>query len=311
MDAFSVFISVVTLFAYIIPGYALGKTGLVDRKAFANGISALLLYVSSPMLSIGACMRPFDGALFGKGLLVMTIVGVLMILLFYMAKGIFFKQPIAKKRVLTYAMTFGNVGYMGVPVLQAAFGDEGVVCGVFIVMIFNILNWTLGVHAYSDDKRDMQLKKMFINAGTIGGVISLLAFILPIQYPTPLVDAVKTLGALTAPMSMILIGLILAGVKFRALFRGIEIYAMNLIKMVALPLVVGLILVLLGVDKLVIGVVTVVLAMPAATATSMFALKFNGDAEYASRTVLISVLIAAATVPLLLYLKATFFPNIF
>lgn len=311
MDTIQVLISVATLFAYIIPGFVLGKTTLVEREKASSTLSTLLLYAASPSLTTGACMRAYDGGLFVKGLLAFASCAALIVLMFF--AGRLFRHGLDEERgkVLHYASMFGNIGFMGIPVLGAAFGDDGVFCGTFMLLAFNILNWTLGVRVFSREKSDLSVKKMLVNPGTVGGLIGIVLFLLPVAYPEPLVSAVKTLGSLTGPLSMIMIGFMLSGVKARVLFSGKEIYFFGVLRMLLLPVLTAAILSLVGAPALVTGCMTVASAMPVATSTGMFAIKFNGDYPYAARTVLVTVLISAVTMPFLLWIRDAFFPNLF
>ena len=111
-------------------------------------------------------------------------------------------------------------------------------------------------------------------------------------------------------MACRLIGLRLAEVDLRGAFRDRQLYVYLVLRLLISPaLVWGVIrlCMLAGImtDEVVMVVILLSAATPAATATFMFAEKFDGDSVYASKLVSISTLLSLATMPavaLLLYL---------
>ena len=310
MNPYDVIINVIILFAYMVPGYLLGKFKLVS-KDIPKGLASILLYVAAPMLTIGACMRPYNSDALINGMLLSLMLSAVMIGLFLLARNMFKSQSQDARNVLSYTMAFGNVGYMGIPILRAAFGDMGVLYGAFIVLAFNVLQWTLGVICYNKDHQPINITKMFLNPGVISGLIGILIFVLPIEYPAQLKEAVTNLGDITSPISMIMIGIILSDAKLLELIRDWRMYLLAVIKMIVVPVAAVALLTLVGFSPTATGVLGISLAMPAATSTSMMALRMDGDAQYASKAVLFTVIVSMVTIPLLLYVKAAFFPNIF
>ncbi len=310
MESSNVIINVIILFAYMLPGYILGKAKLVGKDV-PKGLASILLYIASPMLTIGACMRQYNSEALINGFILSIFLAIVMLGLFFLSRWMFRSQQPDIKNVLSYAMAFGNVGYMGIPILRAAFGEEGVLYGAFIILTFNVLQWTLGVICYKKDRQPINKWKMVLNPGVISGVIGLLLFILPIEYPSQLKEAVFGLGDITSPVSMIMIGIILSDAKILELIKDWKLYIVAAIKMVIVPVVMVVVLTLLGVSSMVSGVLGISLAMPAATSTSMMALRMDGDSKYASKAVLFTVIVSMLTIPLLLYVKGKFFPYVF
>jgi predicted permease len=122
--------------------------------------------------------------------------------------------------------------------------------------------------------------------------------------PTILIDGMNMLKSLVAPLSMIIIGLRLANLRFKGIFRDRYLYEFLFLRMLLLPAAIfvimkGLSFVLPSINETVMTVILVTAATPAATATSMFAEKYDGDATYAGTLVSISTLIAVLTMPII------------
>ena len=124
--------------------------------------------------------------------------------------------------------------------------------------------------------------------------------------PKIIVEAFTMLKGLVAPLSMVVIGLRLADMKFTGMLRDKYMYLFLALRHVILPLAV------IGVVKLVglflplapeVGMVTVILASaPAATSATMFAEMYDCDASYVSRIVTVSTLLSILTMPVMLLL---------
>ena len=105
---------------------------------------------------------------------------------------------------------------------------------------------------------------------------------------------------------MMVIGLRLADMSFKGIFKDKYMYIFLALRHVALPLVtlglVKLVGLVLPVHELVEMVVVILAAAPAATSATMFAEKYDCDANYVSRLVTVSTLLSIVTMPLILLL---------
>jgi predicted permease len=123
-------------------------------------------------------------------------------------------------------------------------------------------------------------------------------------------DLIDGLQAMVAPLSMLLIGLRLAEIDFHGILRDRSMYVYLVLRLLISPALVWGIMKLcmvLGIlnDGVVMTVILLSASTPAATATTMFAEKYDGDSVYASKLVSVSTILSIATMPtvaLLLYL---------
>ena len=130
-----------------------------------------------------------------------------------------------------------------------------------------------------------------------------------VSLPDFFMDCLEMLKALVAPLAMFVIGLRIVGMSFRGAFRDKYLYLFLGLRHLALPLAVLVIMWFLSLVGVPLGntVTTVTLllaATPAATSATMFAEKYDCDAVYTSRIVIISTLISIVTMPLLVMLAS-------
>lgn len=296
--------SVLKLFMLLIPGFILRKTNMVASD-FPRPLSNLILYVAQPAMIIVSFIRPFDRevAITAAGVLVFSFVAHT---IFYLLAQLLFKKaaPDARK-VYRFGSIFGNAGYMGIPLIMSLFGnDAGIYASVYIIG-FNFFTWSLGCLIYSGDKSFISPKKMFLNAATIPTYIGILVFLLPIDafVPDIVTEVLSALRDTVAPLSMILIGMQLADVKLKGAFNDPHLWEALGVRLFLFPAIiwgVTKIVSLTGLytNELASSVTLICAATPCAAATGMFAARFHGDEQTASKYVSISTILSVITMPI-------------
>jgi predicted permease len=324
IDISILFSKVMLLLLMVIPGFLMAKCKL-STQGLCKGLANLILYVAQPALIIKGYVREYDAEVMKRAAWIFVFALITHLVFTALAFGLFRHGDEGRRRVLRFATVFTNAGYMGIPLICAIFNDEYAIYASIYVIVFNIFCWSLGSFIYTDEKTYISVNKMFFNPATIATYVGLLLFITPLnRLIAPLgeshtladiarsipYDLMNGLQALVAPLSMLLIGLRLAEVDLRGAFRDKQLYGYLVLRLLVSPALIWGILrlcMLLGLmtDEVVLIVILLSAATPAATATSMFAEKFDGDSVYASKLVSISTLLSLATMPavaLLLYL---------
>ena len=293
------------LFLMMIPGIIMVKTKLAG-EGFGKSVSNLVLYIAQPALILKAYIRPFDMEVVTNALWVLVLAFLSHALFAVIAFAVYRNVEDAKRRILRFATIFSNAAFMGIPLIVGVLGEEAAVYASIYSIAFNVFSWSLGVYIFTDDKKQASPMKVLVHPVTISSIIGILVFLLPIETVVPalLVDALDMLAALVAPLSMLVIGLRLASLDLRGIFRDKWMYIYLSLRLIILPCLVFLIMLLLKLcviplNSTVMTVVFVCGATPAATATSMFSERYDGDAAYAGKLVAISTLLSVATMPLL------------
>lgn len=320
IDAALLLAQVAVLVLMIVPGFLLAKTNLMAKDT-AKAISNLILYAAQVALLIsGFAAVDFSTAILTRMLTVFCL-ALIAHIMFYGIGVIFFGHVVGKKKnALIFSTTFTNAGYMGIPLLLALFGGvhpEIAIYGSVYVAAFNIFVWSLGAFIYTEDKSYISVKKMFLNPASIATYIGLVLFLLsgipvvreafiqpivrnPEGVVKPLLDNLK---ALVAPLSMIIIGLRLTDLNIKDALRDKYLYINILVSLLLTPTAMFALLKLLSVfgiyhDALTASMMLIFTAAPAATATSMFAEKHDGDKVYAGLLVSITSILCVVTMPI-------------
>ncbi len=120
-----------------------------------------------------------------------------------------------------FMILFGNVAFVGYPVLSAVLGNDALFFAAILNLPFNILVFTLGITfiTHGTDQHQKLELKVFLNPGLIATVIGLILFFASIQLPTFVNELLADVGDMTTPLSLLVIGASLYGVDIRSIFK--------------------------------------------------------------------------------------------
>ncbi len=323
--AIKVIYNVALLFIMMVPGILMKRCRL-SVDGFGKGISNLVLYIAQPALIFMAYLRPYDEEILLNSVYVLVLSVIVHVIFSAVAMLSYKKAPDAMRRMLRFATIFSNAAFMGIPLIAAVLEDTypgATVYASIYNITFNLFLWSLGVYICTD-KRDVNengieddeehikqgaspLKALY-HPVTIAAAVGLVFFILPINDYVPglVTESFTMLKNLVAPLSMVVIGLRLAEMDFRGIFKDRFMYLFLALRHIILPLlalgVIKLAGLIVPVAPVVEMAVVIMAAAPAATSATMFAEKYDCDANYVSRLVTVSTLLSIVTMPLIIML---------
>ncbi|SHH19852.1 AEC family transporter [Tepidibacter thalassicus] len=304
MDFISTFNQIFMLFTLILLGYIANKKGVVT-KSLNKELSNVILYITLPALIIKSMQYDFSKDMMLKS------VKIILISIFIYSSTILFSRIIAAilkiegktKDIVQFLIIFPNVGFMGYPVISSIYGDSGVFYTALFNMPFNILIWTVGVVIMSRHyKKDnsISIKKILFNPGVFAIIVGYTLFLLSIKLPKPIYDILDILGSSTTPMSMIVVGSILAQSRIQEAFKDKYLIMVSFVRLLIIPLIVYFVLKkILFLDGLILGIPFIICAMPSAANAAIFATRFENNHVLASQGVFITTLFSVITIPIL------------
>lgn len=291
------------LFVYMMIGYFCFRRGLLDRGA-SKVMSFLVLNIASPALVISGTVNR-SGEIAGGELLKTVVIAVCLfagLILIAFVLPLFLRIP--KENWGTYRLMtiFSNIGFMGFPVVQAMLGSEALLHAAIFLIPYNLLIYTYGIYELTKDQGEgsgvgFAWRKM-INVGVISCFIAIGLYLLNREVPQFLKETVSGLGNLTAPLSMIVIGIALAQFPLKSLFTDGKLLLFTGIKLIVLPLIGMMILKQFTDNSLLLGVSMVMMSTPVGSMTAMMAEQYGGDTELTSKGVALSTLLSVVTIPI-------------
>jgi len=275
------------------------------KKKFLNdtvdkGLSELLLNVTLPFMIVTSFNIKYEAEMVSNAQKILIYSFLIHISLIFISKIFFFKVPKTKQQVYRFITIFSNTGFMGYPVLESIYGGKGVFYAAIFNIAFNIIVWTVGVMLFTGEKDFKSMRKAVANPAILAVIIGVILFVFSIKLPLPIENAIKLVGSTTTPISMIIVGSMLAEMKFKDAFSDFSIYYATFVRLLIVPMIVYAVLKLLKVDDLLLKICVILQAMPAAVMAPLLAEKYGGDNLLASQCVFITTIISAVTIPIVI-----------
>ncbi len=305
MDIRIVGAKMLMLFAIMVIGFIANKAGLIDEEANKR-FSSLVVNITAPAMILASSKGAETLGSKTDALLVLLVAAAMygFLALMSLFVGKLFRIPKGKEGVYRFMIVFGNNAFMGFPVVQAIFGDNALFYAAIFNIPNNILAYSYGVYLLTKNRSEsgsFRWKNM-INPGVVSATLTLLLFLLGISLPDFAVTVFDSVGQITTPLAMIVIGASLAKIPLGSVLRDVKVYLFSLYKMIFLPFLIWLIGRLVISNPTVLGVLVIISAMPCATIAVMLSHEYGGDAPAASRYVFVSTILSVITIPVVAYL---------
>ena len=299
---------IISLFLLIAVGYFLRRSKHLDKKE-TGAISKLLLDLILPAMLISSLQIDITAKILGDFTdlflywiafyLILIILAALISKLFPISKD--------KKIILQFFLIFGNVGYMGLPVINVLFPENGIFFGSIGVVVFHIFLWTYGINLFLQNNKNkkVNLRNIF-NNGVIAIIIGLFLMLTGIKLPTSIMTSLDMLAEATFPLSMLVIGSGLAQIKLSGIFKDLNIIAYSTLKLLIIPAAALIVLNYFNISDPIKTILVLQIAMPAAANGVIFAERYEGNYVFAAECLFLSTLMAAISIPLISYLTTYF-----
>ena len=290
------------LFALMVVGFLCNRRKLLNAVAI-KGVTELLVLIVTPCVIVHSFIQQkFAPSLLGD------LGWALAMSVFAHAVGAAIAFLCLHDRnpnrggVLRFAVIFSNAGFMGIPLEYALLGADGVFFGAMYVVVFNLVCWSLGVAVMCRGMKDVGLRALFVNAGTVGVALGLPFFLFSLKLPEVVGRPVEMLADLNTPLAMIMVGWYLAETDFRPVLRCCAAYGVAALRLVAVPLVV--IAALVGVracvptlNPVMAVAISTAAAAPTAALTTVIAARYDKDVSTATSLVSGTTLLSILTMP--------------
>lgn len=285
----------ITIFTLMAIGFILYKTGMIkdsDQKFLTNFVLNFLLPINvftSFVENISMDML--------KNLFVILLIAIVMeLLLLGFTKLNFLKSFNGSQRaVANYSFLVSNGGLIGTPVIEGLMGATGVMCCNVFLIPTRIVAYTAGEGIFNPEaKKGIKdsIMSVLTNRIFLAMVIACVMGLLNIALPVPMFTALKNISKCLSPISMILVGSLLAEKQDFNMDLVKKVSSVTAIRLLGIPLVTFIICKLLRLDFNTTTIVTLMLGMPCGSTGAMFAKKYNGDSKFASMVVFVSTLLA-------------------
>lgn len=285
------------MFLIMLTGLFFRRKNIISQEGKKN-LTDLVIYLILPCNIVKSFMIEFDSSTllnFGWILLISVLIQAFCAIL---AKTLYRRTEEGHRPVLMYATVASNSGFLGNPVAEGVFGSMGLALASVYLIPQRIVMWSAGVSYFTKGRdRKAIVKRVLTHPCIIAVFLGMILMLTQVSLPAFLDAALKDIGNCNTAMSMLVIGTILADVKPREMLDK-SIFLFSGLRLVLIPLVVYVGCLAFRVDGLVTGVSVLLAAMPAASTTAILAAKYDGDAVYASKCVVLTTVMSLIATPL-------------
>ncbi len=300
MDVFAKMLTLQSqLFILILMGTLLAKLCVIN-EAGRKCLSALLIDLILPCNIVNSFLggAAVTADFMRNCLYAFCICTAIQIVAILGSRVLFHRLERARSSVLSYGMICSNSSFIGLPVAEALYGSMGVMVTSIFQIPIRFTMWTAGLSLFTSVERKDALKKLAVHPCIVAIFVGLALMVLPVKLPGFALETVAALSRCCIPVSMLVIGSILAGTNIRSLF-DLNVLWFCFLRLVAFPMVVYGALYFLPIDPLLKSISVLMTGMPAGSTTSILAEQYGCDSLFASRLVFASTLFSMATLPLL------------
>ncbi len=294
---------VLLMLILVVAGVVSFKTHIVTAEG-GKHLSNLLVLLVNPVVIFVSYQRDFSPELL-TGLLQAFLLSLLG---FGIAMAVAYlclrKNGKYDAAIERFSVIYSNCGFMGIPLVMAMLGTEGVFYLTAVMTAFNLLVWTHGLFLFtgSESFSARGLMRALCSPSILAVPVGLLCFLLQWRVPGVLYEALEYVSNMNTPLAMLIAGATVAQTNLlRALTRG-RVYYVTFLKLLLAPALIVLALSLFPVPQIVSLTVAVAMASPTATMATLFAIRYDRNAVYASELFAVTTILSALSLPLIVLL---------
>lgn len=288
-------------------GFLLVKSGKL-RSQDSKIINILTAYVIFPCIVLSSFNISYNREIL-LGMLLSLIVCVIM----FAVQQVFIvalKKPLKIQPTEHACIVYPNTGNLIIPLVSYILGSEYVIyCSVYMCF-FMLLMWSHGKAILSgESKLDISI---LTNINIIALFVGLAMFLLKLHFPAPIQDAIDTIGSITGPIVMLIMGMLIADIDIEKLKQYKRLPLVVALRMLVLPILIILAYKLARLDGFcenaegIMLIAVMSASAPTASTITQLALLFGADEGYANLITLVCTLVCILTMPLMVLIYQAF-----
>ena len=305
MDIMVILNQMIILLLMMLLGAILYRIGIVNMD-FNKRLTKILLNITMPSLILDSVVKQTGE----RDLSAVALVFVIAVVTYLLLPAIAFlfvwvcQIPMEDKGLYLFMTVYSNVGFMGFPVLQALLGSTAVFYAAIFNIVFNLSIYTHGIimiHYGRPEKAPLNIKSLF-SPGFLFSVIAIILYFTDLKVPYAISQTLDSVGSLTVPLAMMIIGATLATMNLKELFDDWKLYPYALFRQIVLPVTCFFLLKLCIRDTFILNISAILLMMPVANTAVLYATEYGGNEKTAAKAVFFTTILSVITIPLLIYL---------
>lgn len=299
---------IASVFFMVLLGYIANRAGWLPAES-GKYLSKIVINIAAPCAVIQSITRQVMDSETVAVMLTIFGVGTATYILSWLISAAFcevFKVAREDRGIFQNCIIFTNNGFMGLPVANAMFGQEGVFYLVLLNVVMLLPLYTLGVALlrrnrglHGDRKEPFWLKlRAMLNIPIVSALAGLAIFVLQIPIPENVNAVIDSLASMMFPLAMMTIGIQLTASKPREVMLNHRLNAMVVFRLAVIPLVTFLLLLPFGLDRLMAGIIVLNVTFPCAAMPVALAEEYGQNVKLAAEGTFLSTLFSMISLPI-------------
>lgn len=295
---------IIQLFLMIFMGFLIVKAKLLNSED-SKILSIIVLYLIIPCVIINAFQVDYTPQTV-KGLLI-ALAGSVMTQVILLIVVSILGRVFHQNEVEVASIYYSNSGNLIVPIVMFILGKEWVLYGCVFMSVQLVFIWT---HCKKIISRESTYdwRKIVLNINMISIAIGIVLFLTRIHLPEDINSTLSAVGGMIGPASMIVTGMLFAGMDFKQIFASKRVYFVTFLRLIVVP---AIALVLIKFSYLaslssngpkIMLIVFLAIITPSASTVTQMCQVYGNDSQYASAINVVTTLLAIITMPLMVML---------
>ena len=295
-----VYIVFFKIFIFLLLGFALNKSKVIGSSG-EKALSDILLKAVLPFMIINSSQHTYStDAVNGMITCAAFAIGYYALSLIVLRLSLMKVNILEdEKRIMITCTVFANTGFVGFPLMEALYGSYGLLLAAVYNLCYNLFFYTYAVYLFSRKPRFAVLD-MFKSSVSVASVVAIVMFIIPWRMPGFIADTFKLIGDMTVPMSMMVMGSMLASVNIKKLLTDKKAYVVSALRLIVLPaLALGAVMLASNWIEMMPetkSVIVLMCALPCGSLNVIFAENYDVAPHFSARTVSLSMVFMLVTI---------------
>ena len=295
---------IIQLFLMIFMGFLIVKAKLLNSED-SKILSIIVLYLIIPCVIINAFQVDYTPQTV-KGLLI-ALAGSVMTQVILLIVVSILGRVFHLNEVEVASIYYSNSGNLIVPIVMFILGKEWVLYGCVFMSVQLVFIWTHCKKIISQESA-YDWRKIVLNINMISIAIGIVLFLTRIHLPEDINSTLSAVGSMIGPASMIVTGMLFAGMDFKQIFASRRVYFVTFLRLIIVPTIA---LVLIKFSHLaslssngskIMLIVFLAIITPSASTVTQMCQVYGNDSQYASAINVVTTLLAIITMPLMVML---------
>lgn len=292
------------LFIMILLGFILVKSSLLTKQD-SKVLSTVALYIINPCVIINAFQVQYSQDV--KNGIILSFLAAIVVHIIYIVGARMLGKVYTLNGVEKATIIYTNAGNLIIPLVQALLGKEWVVYTTGYILVSTIFIWTHGRMLICEEK-GFNVKELLKNVNVIASIIGILMFALKIQLPSLITETMDSMSATIAPISMIVAGMLIAGMDVKDCLKNQRLYIIIFLKMIVFPCFALILLKFTNLSSMakngdmILLISLLASVAPTAASVTQIAQIYDADSEYASAYYFITTMLCILTMPFFVWM---------